>query len=409
MTILDKAKEVLEIINDSRGEARFVGGCVRDAVMNKIKPQTDIDIATNMKPDKVTSTFEKLGHVVIPTGIRFGTVTVLYDGKPYEITTLRKDLKCYGRHAEVAYSDSFEEDSTRRDFTFNALYMDVDDKIYDFHNGMDDLRNGVVRFIGNPEDRIKEDYLRILRLFRFHTRFGRGEIIDAQLKACEENLEGLDTLSGERIHDEMRKILANPASVPALKEMFRCKVLQKITHLTDEFFNFSNLESYYKFSSKDYNNHDDEHNWVTALNSLLDTDSVKNHLIKIKNILSRLKFSNLDKALFYNLWQSLDINYEDDYEFRKLLRAADKDEFKQYIYFNLVNKRIPDEKGVEYLKLAESFNPPQFPLNGMDVMNQAKMQPGKKLGELLRKLEELWERGNYKLGRNDLLDLIRLN
>ncbi len=157
---------IVEAIEDARGNARLVGGCVRDSVLGR--DTTDIDLATDLVPEMVIQALGSAGIKTIPTGIKHGTVTAVVAGIPYEITTLRRDLECDGRHAAVAFTNSWMEDASRRDFTFNALYCDKSGKIYDYFSGMQDLENRTVVFIGDAEARINEDFLRILRVFRFH-------------------------------------------------------------------------------------------------------------------------------------------------------------------------------------------------------------------------------------------------
>ncbi|MDX1949971.1 MAG: CCA tRNA nucleotidyltransferase [Rickettsiales bacterium] len=398
--MLETGKLVLEIIESSGGEARFVGGCVRDFLKNE--PIKDVDIATNLQPEIITKIFESRGFTIIPTGIRFGTITLLFNNFGYEITTLRKDLKCYGRHADVEFSSSFEEDSNRRDFTFNALYLDRKGNIYDFHNGRDDLEKGIVRFIGSPDERIKEDYLRILRLFRFQARYGKQPILENQLQACKENISGLANISGERIHEEMKKILTNPNSLNAIKEMRGCNVLKQITGLENNFFDFASLENYFKISK---NNID----WIASLVALLSLEEVIKHLIKIKKIVTNFKLSNAEKAFFYRIWDSLKIDFSKEFEVKRLLRSSVLNEFKQFAYIAFAKKFIDENSLQKILHLAENFSPPVFPLNGLDLMNELKMKPSKELGELLRKFEELWEQENYQLTKDDMINIIRQN
>ncbi|RVT83477.1 CCA tRNA nucleotidyltransferase [Rhodobacteraceae bacterium CCMM004] len=206
----------------------FVGGCVRDAVLGR--PVGDVDIATDAVPPAVERIAAAAGFRTVPTGIDHGTVTVLADDVPLEVTTFRRDVETDGRHAEVAFSDRLEEDAARRDFTMNALYADAGGALRDPTGGLDDLRAGRVRFIGAASDRIAEDYLRILRFFRFHAWYGDpAEGIDAEgLAACAAGAEGLDRLSAERVGHEMRRLLAAPDPGPAVAAMQASGVLARI-------------------------------------------------------------------------------------------------------------------------------------------------------------------------------------
>ncbi len=206
----------------------FVGGCVRNAVMGL--PVADIDIATAATPDVVTDLCKRAGLRVVPTGIEHGTVTVIAGGKPHEVTTFRADTATDGRHARVAFGTDITVDAARRDFTMNALYARADGMVVDPLVGLPDVVARRVRFVGDPGARIIEDYLRILRFFRFHAVYGDLTLgIDPEgLSACAANSAGIDTLSRERIGQEMRKLLAAADPAPAVAAMAQAGVLGRI-------------------------------------------------------------------------------------------------------------------------------------------------------------------------------------
>lgn len=209
-------------------QAFFVGGCVRNALLGE--PVGDIDVATDAVPETVTNIAEKAGFKVVPTGLDHGTVTVISRGRPHEVTTFRKDVETDGRHAIVAFSTRIEDDAARRDFTMNALYADAAGQVIDPLSGLSDVDAHRVRFVGDPETRIREDYLRILRFFRFHARYGDANAgLDAQgLAACSALSAGLETISKERIGNEMRKLLAASDPAPAVAAMALAGVLARI-------------------------------------------------------------------------------------------------------------------------------------------------------------------------------------
>jgi len=189
------------------GAARFVGGCVRDALLGR--PVSDIDIATPLTPDRVMAALEAADLRAVPTGIEHGTVTAIAAGKPFEITTLRRDVETDGRRAVVAFTRDWAEDAARRDFRLNALYLEPDGTLHDpVGGGIEDARAGRIVFVGDPETRIREDYLRILRFFRFLAWYGRGEPDAAALHACAALKAGIAGLSGERVSKELLKLLA---------------------------------------------------------------------------------------------------------------------------------------------------------------------------------------------------------
>jgi poly(A) polymerase len=208
--------------------ALFVGGCVRNAVLGV--PVADIDLATDAVPKAVTGIAEKAGFKVVPTGIDHGTVTVIVEGRPHEVTTFRRDVETDGRRAVVAFSTRIEEDAGRRDLTMNALYADAGGRVIDPLGGLDDALARRVRFVGDAETRIREDYLRILRFFRFHACYGDPDGgLDAEgLAACAELSAGLETISHERIGAEMRKLLAARDPAPAVAAMSQAGVLAHV-------------------------------------------------------------------------------------------------------------------------------------------------------------------------------------
>jgi poly(A) polymerase len=208
--------------------ALLVGGCVRNALLNE--PASDVDIATDATPETVTNIAEKAGFKVVPTGIDHGTVTVVADGRPLEVTTFRRDVETDGRRATVAFSTRIEDDARRRDFTMNAIYADRHGTVLDPLNGLSDLRARRVRFVGDAETRIREDYLRILRFFRFHAAYGDPDAgLDPEgLAACAALSAGLETISRERIGAEIRKLLGARDPAPAVAAMARSGILRSV-------------------------------------------------------------------------------------------------------------------------------------------------------------------------------------
>src|SRR5262249_331048 len=199
-------------------ETRAVGGAVRNALLGeKVK---EIDLATTARPEQVIALAKKAGLKPVPTGIEHGTVTVIADGVPFEVTTLRSDVETFGRHATVAFTKDWKEDARRRDFTLNALYAGIEGRVCDPVEGYADLLEGRVRFIGDAEARIKEDYLRILRFFRFNAYYGKGPFDEAGLMAAVKLHAGIERLSAERVSAEMRSLLVAPQAMRAVVALF---------------------------------------------------------------------------------------------------------------------------------------------------------------------------------------------
>ena len=205
---------------------RFVGGAVRDCVLGI--EAADLDLATTLLPLQVIDLLEKSDISNYPTGLAHGTITAIIDGKSFEITTLRRDASCDGRHAEVEFGTDWEEDARRRDFTMNAIYMSASGELFDYFGGFQDAMAGRVRFIGDAKQRIQEDYLRILRFFRFFAVYGKGTPNAYALNACTEFASHINTLSGERIQAEMLKLLAAPSPFYALELMQKTGVFVQV-------------------------------------------------------------------------------------------------------------------------------------------------------------------------------------
>jgi poly(A) polymerase len=218
---------LLEALGASEGLTRYVGGCVRDELLGL--PFSDLDLATRLEPAEVVRRLEARGIKAIPTGIEHGTVTAVSSGQVAEVTTLRRDVSTDGRRATVAFTDDWQEDAARRDFTINALSADpLTGEIFDYFGGLADIERRRVRFIGDPLQRIAEDHLRILRFFRFHARFGTGDPDAAALEACTARANDLMALSRERIADELLKLLALPDPTATVRIMLERQILKPV-------------------------------------------------------------------------------------------------------------------------------------------------------------------------------------
>jgi poly(A) polymerase len=218
---------LLDALGADEGLTRYVGGAVRDELLRL--PVNDVDLATRLKPEEVVARLERVKIRAVPTGIDHGTITAVSSGHVVEVTSLRRDVSTDGRRATVAFTDDWQEDAARRDFTINALLADPrTGEVFDYFGGLDDLEARRVRFIGDPYQRIAEDHLRILRFFRFHARFGAGEPDRDALKACTERANDLMALSRERIADELLKLLGVPDPQPTMEIMLERAILRPV-------------------------------------------------------------------------------------------------------------------------------------------------------------------------------------
>ncbi|HUD52423.1 CCA tRNA nucleotidyltransferase, partial [Parvibaculum sp.] len=275
-------RAVMAALQADGGKARFVGGSVRNALLGE--PVLDIDIATNETPERASALLSAKGIKVVPTGIAHGTVTAVTPTRHFEITTLRVDVKSHGRHADVAFTEDWQADAERRDFTMNALYADADGTVHDpLGEGRADLKARRVRFIGEPEARIREDYLRILRFFRIHAWYGKGEPDAAGLKACAELRDGLRQLSGERVRDELLKTAAADNAGTAFRQMAAAGILSVVlpeASRLDRFEKLVDIEANQLFTS----------DAVLRLASMLDLDEQG-----VAALAERLRLSNKDR------------------------------------------------------------------------------------------------------------------
>ena len=230
---------LLALLNNNGEEARIVGGAVRNALLHM--PVAEIDVATTAEPLEVARRVEAAGWKAVPTGIEHGTITVVINAHPFEVTTLRQDVETFGRKARVKFGRDWRADAERRDFTINALSASADGKIFDYVGGLDDIATRRVRFIGEPRQRIAEDYLRILRFFRFHAHFAQDEPDAAGLHACIVARDGLDTLSRERVRMELLKLFVAPRAAPTLVVMAESGLLGPVLGGVPYVANFAKL------------------------------------------------------------------------------------------------------------------------------------------------------------------------
>lgn len=386
---------VMDALEADGGAARFVGGCVRNALLGV--GVSDIDIATPLPPDAVTQRLKARGLSVVPTGVEHGTVTALTASGPLEITTLRRDVETDGRRAVVAFTDRWEEDAGRRDFTINALYASRSGQVYDYFDGLADLDARLIRFVGDAGQRIQEDYLRILRFFRMHAFYGQGALDTEGLAACRLHAAGLGRLAGERIQKEMLRLLEAAAPAPVLDAMAGAGVLERLIEGPIATSRLARMcvEDSTQGTPPDA---------LQRLAALLDGGETQGQAVA-----QRWRLSNDDRHRLLmalgprgELEQPLSLQ-----QARALIYRWSAQLFCDRVRLALANDARADRIAAfrALLSLAQAWPRPSLPVDGRDVM-AAGIREGQRVGQILGAIEEIWIASDFTLERPQLLDAI---
>jgi poly(A) polymerase len=382
---------LLALLDRDGEEARVVGGAVRNALL--AEPAGDIDIATTALPDEVVRRVEAAGFKAVPTGIEHGTVTVVADGRPHEVTTLREDVETDGRRAKVAFGRDWRRDAERRDFTMNALSVARDGTIYDYVGGFVDLLARRVRFIGEPATRIAEDHLRILRFFRFHAAYGHGTPDPDGLAACIAARQHLDRLSRERVQMEMFKLLVATHAVPALAVMSEAGLLLSVlggVPLLASLSNTIKIETSLELAADPV-----RRLGALGLFTVEDADRLR----------ERLRLANAEhdrlRAMVDGWWRISAANAEQDG--RAALYRLGRERFTDRVLLAWSRSRagIADTTWHDLARLPERWTAPDFPLKAADFVKRG-VAKGPALGAALRAAEEVWIAADFPTEATDV-------
>ncbi|TIT54315.1 MAG: CCA tRNA nucleotidyltransferase [Mesorhizobium sp.] len=394
-------QRLLAALADGGEEARVAGGAVRNALIGQ--PVADVDIATTCLPDETIRRAEAAGFKAVPTGIEHGTITIVAGGKPFEVTTLRADIETDGRRAKVSFGRDWKADAQRRDFTINALYAEADGTVVDLVGGIADIKARRLRFIGDPEARIREDYLRILRFFRFFAWYGDGRPDAEGLKACARLKEGLSQLSVERVWSELKKLLAAPDPSRALLWMRQASVLTSVLPESEKW----GIDAIHALTraEKDLGWTPDP---LLRLEAIVPPD-----VARMKTLAERLRFS-VSEAVRLRQW-ALTAPVEPkttETELAKRLYRGDRQGFVDRLRLSLASARaraVEDNDALleaggfsRLLAFAGKWKKPDFPLKGADLTTLG-ASPGPKLGATLKNLENEWIESGFALDRGALL------
>jgi len=383
-------RAVFDAISKAGGEARMVGGCVRNALLGEAVH--DIDIATNLTPERVVEAAGAAGLKSVATGIEHGTVTIVSDGTGFEVTTLRHDVETDGRKATVKYTDDWSADAARRDFTLNALYCSTDGNISDPLGGFADLESRTIRFVGDPDARISEDYLRILRFFRFISQYGRGEVDADGLAACARLKDGLEQLSRERVGQEFRKLLCGVRASEVAALMNETGVSRALfeVDLNDKLLASVTARADLLGVTADY---------TTLLATALPLTADKlSSLLRLDNNQTRL-LNELQSVVPPSPGLR-------DIERKVVLYQMRADTWPRAVLLSWsILGYGEDEEWMRLFTLPDVWQRPVFPVKGSDVL-AAGVEAGPQVGKTLKVLEDLWMAGGFMLNRDELVSKI---
>ena len=397
----DKSTKFLENIREAHiifsylnkigkeSEVRFVGGCVRKAICGE--NIDDIDLATSLEPQEVKKRLNKEDIRIIDSGISHGTITAILNKKKFEITTLRKDISTDGRHANVEFTSNWQQDALRRDFTINAIYVDIEGRIFDPLNGMIDLQNGKIKFIGLDEERIKEDYLRILRYFRFFAEYSKTDHDQNTIQSIKRNINGLNGISNERIFDELKKILKLKNSYNIFSHDQSKEI---ILNIFPQFKYYERLKIINSLSQKLKDKYDD-----CLILALIIVDQSNDHEYFCHKYKTSNNFKNRFKNISQNYENLKEKNFFTEENINKLIYLSSKDNVIDLLLFSIsINNKIETSNIEKLINYANVCKIPKFPISG-DYLKKYGYEPGEALGKKLKSLEEKWIENNFVMNQ----------
>ncbi len=388
-------KKLQEGMPKEKVAARFVGGCVRKHLLNE--KIDDIDIATILTTDQIREKFKDTSLKIVDTGIKHGTVTLVSDKHELELTTLRKDIKTDGRHAEIEYTDDWKQDSERRDFTINAIYLDINGKIFDPQMGETDLKNKIVKFIGDPQKRIEEDYLRIIRFIRFKIMYD-FTVEQSTSKAIKQNLDGIKKISKDRIFIELMKII----DLPNFLEINKSSNLREIfSMIFPEFLYLNRLDRLKKVYRQSELNRG-------ILLAVLLIDGKDNHEYFLHKYNVSNKIIEMLKKFNKNL---VELKNDKDFFEKDLTKNIYFYGKKHLIALNLINFSINVKvKSDDFSKTLKNILKTKVPIFSIDgeLLKQKGLKEGQSLGKILKELEKEWVNNNFKISNNRIDEIIKI-
>ena len=393
------ANKIFEALNSysDESEVRYVGGCVRKII--KKQNIDDIDLATNLKPNEVCDALKKKEINYYETGIDHGTITAVIEDNKYEITSLRKDISTDGRHAKVEFSLDWKEDAARRDFSINSIYSDKDGNLFDPYNGKKDLESGNVNFIGDAENRIKEDYLRILRYVRFFINYSNQSHDPKIIKIIKKNIDGVSKLSSERLIDEFKKLTRSSAFLKIFKDDVCLEIIKMI------FPQLKNLDNFKKLNSHTQDNLSKvDFIFLISLMIVDGTDNTDYFIYKFN--LSKKDQKRL-KSIDFFYKENVNIKNFTEKNFNKIFYYNGKQTVLDIINFKLFTSIKVEKKLLKLIEIYKNKIIPTFPIGANMIMTKYNIPEGKTLGNKLKAIEEMWVQNNFQISEKQILKIIK--
>jgi len=372
-------------------EIRYVGGCVRKILNNE--EVDDIDLAVNLNPKEVSEVLKKNNIKFYSTGIEHGTITALIEKKKYEITSLREDILTDGRHAKVRFSSDWNKDASRRDFTINAVYADINGNLFDPFDGKKDIENGKVKFIGDPEKRIKEDYLRILRYIRFFLSYSKHEHDEKVISTIRKNLDGVSQISSERLLDEFRKFFNSKGFLRLNEDSFSLEIIELIF---PQFKNISVFKSLNNFALKKINDLD----FIFFLSILIVDGSDNADYFMYKYNISKKEKKRIN--FLNNFYSNINNKTFTSKNLSKIFYYEGKQSLLDLLYFQIFRSKKIDKKIISFIDYFKDKEPPLLPLRAITLMTKYNIPEGKELGDKLKKIENKWVDNNFKISESEI-------